>query len=67
MIIMEIGLGLVVFALVLLVITYASAFVADVTGMFRVLFIQKPYRQAFRLVRWLLAAVAAAGVFAAIE
>jgi hypothetical protein len=65
--IVEIALGVVVFAATLLLITYASAFVADITGAFRLLFIQRPYRQLFRLVRWLLAGLAAAGVLAAIE
>ena len=48
-------------------LTYASAFVADITGHFRTLFIQKPYRQAFRLVRWLVAGLAAIGLIAVIE
>jgi hypothetical protein len=48
-------------------LTYSTAFVADVTGYFRLLFIQRPYRQAFRLLRWLVAAVAAVSVLGAIE
>jgi hypothetical protein len=65
--IIEIAIGVGVFAAALLLLTYASALVADRTGAFPLLFIQKPYRQLFRLVRWLLAGAAAVGVLAAIE
>ena len=65
--IVEIAAGIVLFGVVLLVLTYTSAFVADITGLFRLLFIQKPYRQLFRLVRWLVAGTVAIGVVAAIE
>jgi len=67
MLFLEIATGVAVFGLALFALTYSSAFVADVTGFFRLLFIQKPYRQAFRLVRWLIAAIAALGVLAIIE
>ena len=67
MLFLEIAVGVVVFGLALLALTYSSAFVADVTGSFRLLFIQRPYRQAFRLARWAIAAVAALGVLAVIE
>jgi hypothetical protein len=65
--IMQIAAGIALFGILLLVLTYASALVADVTGMFRLLFIQKPYRQLFRLVRWLVAGAVAIGIVAAIE
>ena len=65
--VLEIAIGAAVFGLALPVLTYASAFVADITGCFRLLFIQKPYRGLFRLVRWLLAALVAVGILAAIE
>ena len=65
--IIEIAIGIAVFAGALLLLTYASALAADRTGTFRLLFIQTPYRQLFRLVRWLLAGLAAVGVLAAIE
>lgn len=64
---LEIAIGIAVFALVLLGLTYVCAYIADITGAFRLLFIQKPHAQAFRLVRWLLAGAATAGVLAAIE
>jgi hypothetical protein len=59
--------ALATFALALMALTYASAFVADITGSFRLLFIQKPYRQAFRAVRWLVAGAAAVSVLVAME
>lgn len=64
---LEIALGIAVFALTLLSLTYTCAYVADITGAFRLLFIQKPHSQIFRLVRWLLAGAATVGVLAAIE
>lgn len=67
MLLLEIAIGIAVFGLALFALTYSSAFVADITGFFRLLFIQKPYRQAFRLVRWLIAALATLGVLAVIE
>lgn len=67
MLLLEIAIGIAVFGLSLFALTYSSAFVADITGYFRLLFIQKPYRQAFRLVRWLIAAFATLGVLAVIE
>jgi len=67
LLVLDIGLGLIVFGATLLALTYSTAFVADVTGHFRLLFIQRPYRQVFRLVRWLLAAAATMGVLAVIE
>lgn len=67
MIVLEIVLGLIAFVLLLGTITYSSAFVADITGKFRLLFIQKPHAQAFRLLRWLIAGAATLGLFAAIE
>jgi hypothetical protein len=67
MIIFEIVAGIAVFAVALFALTYTSAFVADITGTFRLLFIQKPYRQLFRLARWLLAGAVAIGIVAAIE
>lgn len=63
----EITAGIAVFGILLLVLTYTSAFFADITGLFRLLFIQKPYRQLFRLLRWLLAGAVAIGIVAAIE
>ena len=64
---MEIAAGIGIFGVLLLVLTYTSAFVADITGAFRLLFIQKPYRQLFRLLRWLLAGAVAIGIVTAIE
>ncbi len=63
----EIAIGVVVFGVTLLALTYSSAFVADITGSFRLLFIQRPYQQLFRLFRWLLAAAATVGILAIIE
>lgn len=51
----------------LLVLTYSSALVADRAGLFRLLFIQRLHRSIFRFARWAAAALAAAGVLAAIE
>ena len=65
--IVEIAIGIGVFTGALLLLTYTSAFVADRTGTFRLLFILSPYWQLFRLFRWLLAGAAALGVVAAIE
>lgn len=65
--IIEIAIGICVFAGALFLLTYTSALVADISGTFRLLFIQRPHRQIFRLVRWLLAGAAAVGVMAAIE
>lgn len=57
------SLGLVLFALTLLLLTYSSAWIADVTGHFRTLFVRQPYSLAFRIVRWVVAgAVTAAAV-----
>ena len=67
MMFLEIAIGVAVFGVALFTLTYTSAFVADVTGQFRLLFIQKPYRGMFRLVRWLIAALATLGVLAVIE
>jgi len=67
MMVLQIAMGVMVFGVALLALTYSTAFVADVTGYFRLLFIQRPYRQAFRLLRWLVAAVAAVSVLGAIE
>jgi hypothetical protein len=67
LLVLEIVTGVVVFGVSLFALTYSTAFVADVTGYFRLLFIQRPYQQVFRLVRWLLAAAAALGVLAIIE
>ena len=67
MLFLEIAIGIAVFGIALFALTYSTAFVADITGLFRLLFIQKPYRRVFRLVRWLIAALAAIGVLAVIE
>ena len=67
LLVLEIVIGVVVFGATLFALTYSSAFVADVTGYFRLLFIQRPYQQVFRLVRWLLAAAATIGVLTVIE
>lgn len=67
MVVVEIAIAVAVFAAALLTLTYTTALIADLTGMFRLLFIERPYRQAFRILRWLLAAVAAAMVVVAIE
>lgn len=40
------------FVVALTVFTFAAAWVADVTGMFRTLYIKRPYRQMFRATRW---------------
>ncbi len=64
---MEIAIGIVAFAIALFALTYSTAFVADVTGHFRLLFIQRPYQQLFRAVRWLLAGAAALSILAIIE
>ena len=50
LLVLEIVIGVVVFGATLFALTYSSAFVADVTGYFRLLFIQRPYQQVFRLV-----------------
>ena len=67
MLVLEIAFGVLVFGVSLFAVTYSTAFVADVTGNFRLLFIQGPYRNAFRLLRYLLACAAALGVLAVIE
>lgn len=67
MLVLEIAIAMVVFGMALLALTYSTALVADVTGHFRLLFIQRPHQQVFRAVRWLVAATAAFGVLAAIE
>lgn len=64
---LEIAIGVVVFGVLLLALTYSTALVADITGHFRLLFIQRPYQQLFRLFRWLVAAAATLGVLAVIE
>jgi hypothetical protein len=51
------AIGAIVFTASLVIITYASAWLADVTGVFRLLFIKRPYSQAFRLARWASAGV----------
>ena len=65
--VLELGIGVAVFGVVLLALTFSTALVADLTGYFRLLFVQRPYQQQFRLLRWLVAAVAALGVITAIE
>ena len=67
MVFLEIAIGIAVFGIALFTLTYSTAFVADITGQFRLLFIQKPYRGLFRLARWLIAALAMIGVLAVIE
>lgn len=64
---MGIVLGVAAFVVVLFSLTFASAFIADITGAFRLLFVQNPYRRAFRVLRWLLAAAAATVAVLAIE
>ena len=59
--------GLIVFVLCLAVLTFSTAWLADVTGLFRLLFIARPTRLAFRVLRWLVAGAAAVAVVAAIE
>lgn len=67
LLLVEIVVAVAVFGVTLFALTYSSALVADVTGCFRLLFIQRPHRQVFRLLRWLIAAAAAIGVLAFIE
>lgn len=43
---------LISFVVGLLVLTYASAWLADLTGTFKTLYVKRPYRQLFQVVRW---------------
>lgn len=63
----QIVVGAGVFAIALLLLTYGSALVADLTGLFHLLFIKRPHRSIFRFVRWLIAAAATFGILSAIE
>lgn len=54
--------GLLLFVLSLVFITYASAWVADVTGHFRTLFVRQPYSRAFRVARWGMAGLVSVAV-----
>lgn len=58
--------GLVLFALTLLVVTFSSAWVADVTGHFRTLFVLQPHSRAFRIVRWVIAGLVTLGTIDAV-
>lgn len=59
-------IGLVLFAVTLMVITYSSAWIADVTGQFRTLFVRQPYSRVFRVARWGAAGLVTVGVVDAI-
>jgi hypothetical protein len=63
--------GLAAFCVTLPILTLASAWLADVTGQFRPLFISKPGSLIFRILRWctalLLAVVTALLVGATVE
>lgn len=54
--------GLVLFAMTLIVITFCSAWVADLTGHFRTLFVRQPTRGAFRVARYAAAGLVTVGV-----
>jgi hypothetical protein len=58
----QIFLSIVVFVVALGTITYATALVADMTGTFRLLFIDRRFKGFCQALRWLLA-VALAGLF----
>jgi hypothetical protein len=58
--------GLVLFAVTLIVITYSSAWIADVTGHFRTLFVRQPHSRAFRVARWLIAGLVTIGAVDAV-
>jgi hypothetical protein len=63
---MALIVGLVLFALTLIVITYSSAWVADVTGHFRTLFVRQPHSRAFRVARWIIAGLVTIGAVDAV-
>jgi hypothetical protein len=54
--------SIVAFVVALGTITYATAFVADITGTFRLLFIDRRFKGVCQALRWLMAA-ALAGLF----
>lgn len=64
---LEVLAGLLVFLIVLPLLTFSTAWAADATGLFRVLFIHKPTRLAFRLLRWAIAIAAAIAVAMAVQ
>ena len=59
--------GVAVFCIVLPLLTFFTAWAADVTGLFRVLFIHKPTRLVFRILRWALALAAAVAIAMAVQ
>jgi hypothetical protein len=65
-IVVAVIVGLLLFAVTLIVITYSSAWVADVTGHFRTLFVRQPLSRAFRAARWLVAALVSIGAVDAV-
>jgi len=67
LLILDIAIALAVFGVLLAALTYFSALLADITGHFPLLFIHKPQRQLFRLLRWVVAAAVTAGILAAME
>jgi hypothetical protein len=59
--------GAAAFCIVLPLLTLATAWLADVTGRFQQLFVKKPGRSLFRLIRWATALAIAIAVAAALE